>query len=58
MGSEVYTKENTKKMVQIELCCLQEMTLRYYNYIKKDNKRWFFTPEETIINKLMEIKLN
>ena len=57
VGSELYDKQNTKKMVQIELCCMQEFILRYYNDIQKDEKHWFFTPEESIVNKIMDIKL-
>lgn len=45
VGSEKYTKENTKGMVQAELCALQEFLLRYYNKIKKNNKLWFFNYE-------------
>ena len=56
-GEDIYNKENTKKMVQMELCAIQEMILRYYDSIQKDGKRWFFTPVETIINRIMEIKI-
>lgn len=45
VGSEKYTKENTKGMVQAELCALQEFLLRYYNKIKKNDKLWFFNFE-------------
>jgi superfamily II DNA or RNA helicase len=45
VGEEKYTKENTKGMVQAELCALQEFLLRYYNKITKDNKMWFFNFE-------------
>jgi hypothetical protein len=45
VGSEKYTKENTKGMVQAELCSLQEFLLRYYNKIRKNNKFWFFNFE-------------
>jgi hypothetical protein len=45
VGSEKYTKENTKGMVQAELCALQEFLLRYYNKIRKNNKFWFFNFE-------------
>ena len=31
-----------------ELCVLQEFILRYFNKIKKDKKKWFFTPIEAI----------
>jgi superfamily II DNA or RNA helicase len=45
VGSEKYTKENTKGMVQSELCSLQEFLLRYYNKTRKNNKLWFFNFE-------------
>jgi hypothetical protein len=41
LGEEKYTKENTKGMVQPELCSLQEFLFRYYNKINKNNKVWF-----------------
>ena len=40
-----YTKENTKGMVESELCSLQEFILRYYNKISKNNKIWFLNYE-------------
>ncbi len=49
-GYEKYNKENTKQMVQPELCVLSEFTLRIYDTELKDNKRWFFTPEEAVFN--------
>jgi hypothetical protein len=45
VGEEKYTKDNTKGMVQLELCSLQEFLLRYYNDIKKNNKIWFLNFE-------------
>jgi superfamily II DNA or RNA helicase len=45
VGEEKYTKENTKGMVQAELCALQEFLLRYYNKTKKGNKLWFLNFE-------------
>jgi hypothetical protein len=45
VGEEKYNKENTKGMVQSELCSLQEFMLRYYNKINKDRKIWFLNFE-------------
>ena len=45
IGTEKYNKENTKGMVQAELCSLQELLLRYYNNTQKNNKLWFLYPE-------------
>jgi hypothetical protein len=67
LGEEKYTKENTKiqkdssgKLIQeaigqIELCIWQEFILRYFNKIKKNNKKWFLTPEMAIEYKLYTI---
>ncbi len=50
-----YTTEYAKGKNRIEICILQEMYLRYFNEINKNNKRWFLSPEETIINDLEKI---
>jgi len=57
MGEDVYTAQNVKDMVQMELCSLQEFLLRYFDSIRKDGKRWFMTPEEAIINNVQAIKI-
>ena len=47
----VYNNENTSKISNAkELCVDQEIILRYYDYIKKDGKRWFLSYEEYIIS--------
>ena len=51
IGHEEYAKENTKGMVQQELCALQEFTLRLYNLQRKDNLVWFLDPEMAKISK-------
>jgi hypothetical protein len=67
LGEEKYTKENTKilkdekgKVIQdavgqIELCIWQEFILRYYDRIKKNDKKWFLTPEMALYYKLYTI---
>jgi superfamily II DNA or RNA helicase len=67
VGEEKYTNENTKAkkdkngnifseaIGHIELCVLQEFILRFFNTIKKDNKKWFFTPEMAIWYKLYTV---
>jgi len=57
-----FTKENTKVIKvrgsnigkeavgQIELCVLQEIILRYFNKIKRNNLIWFLTPETALYN--------
>ena len=46
----VYSSVNTKGRNKIEFCVLQEMYLRYFDKISKNNKRWFVTPSEMILN--------
>ena len=66
IGEKKYTKENTKvikengKVIQevvnhTELCVLQEFLLRYFDYIEKDKKKWFLSPEMAIYHKLYTI---
>ena len=40
---------------QVELCVLQEFILRFFNTIKRDEKKWFFTPEMAIWHKLYTV---
>jgi len=49
---EILNKENTKELLQVDLCILQEILLRYYNKIQKDNKIWFINPDIAIFNKI------
>ena len=67
IGSVKYTKQNTQKLVDAsgklvhdvtrseELCVSLEFILRHYDRIKKDNKRWFLTPEMAIYQKLYTV---
>ena len=50
IGSEKYTKENTRTIVHQELCIMQEFTLRNFEKIKKNDKTWFLTTELAVIN--------
>ena len=45
-----YTIDNTKKRNKIEFCIIQELMLRHYDEIKKDNKKWFLSTSEIAIN--------
>jgi len=49
LKTEQYTKENTKGIVNQELCTLQEFTLRYFNKIRKNGKIWFLDTETAMI---------
>jgi hypothetical protein len=64
IGEEKYTVESTKAkkdadgniikeaIGQVELCVMQEFLLRYFETIKKNDKKWFLTPEMAIYFKL------
>ena len=46
-----YTKEKLNRNNNIiQLCTEQEMYLRYFDKIKKDDKRWFLKPSEYILS--------
>jgi hypothetical protein len=67
VGSERYTKDNTKiikdedkNIIQdaighVELCVTQEFIMRYFDKIRKDNKKWFLSPEMALYFKLYTI---
>ena len=57
LGVERYTRENTKKTVQLELCVLLELLLRLKNLERSAGKRWFLSPEEAVVNRITEIKI-
>jgi hypothetical protein len=38
------------------LCVMMEILLRYYDEKKQLSQRWFFNPEEAILNRIAEIK--
>lgn len=54
-GIEKYTTENTKDIKAPQLCSEQEIILRYYQDIKKDDKVWFLHLEEGVIQKIESI---
>ena len=43
------------KVYKNGLCVMMELLLRHYDYTKKENKRWFFNPEEAILNRILEM---
>jgi hypothetical protein len=67
IGEIKYTSENTKAQKdsdgniiheaigQIELCVIQEFIMRYYNKNKKNNLKWWFTPEMALYHKLYKV---
>jgi len=67
IGENKYTKENTKiikdedkNIIQdavghVELCVTQEFILRYFDKIRKNNKKWFLSPEMALYYKIYTI---
>jgi hypothetical protein len=67
IGEEKYTKENTKIMKNddknviqdavghIELCVMQEFVLRFFDKVRKNDKKWFLSPEMALYHKLYTI---
>ena len=48
VGSDIFTKANTTKIVSQELCVYEEFVLRFFNENKRNGKKWFITPEMAI----------
>tara|TARA_B100000963_G_scaffold359323_1_gene386362 strand:+ start:1470 stop:5222 length:3753 start_codon:yes stop_codon:yes gene_type:complete len=46
LGREEYNKTNVSRISRNQLCLLQEMYLRYFNLIKKNDKIWFLTESQ------------
>jgi hypothetical protein len=67
IGENKYTNESTKMkkdadgniiseaLGHTELCVIQELILRFFNTIKKNEKKWFLTPEMAIGHKLYTV---
>ena len=55
IGSNKYSTENTKGRNKIEFCVLQELYLRHFDKIKKDEKRWFLNQSESILNNIEKV---
>ena len=51
-GQDEEHKKSLNNKKNIQLCILQELYLRYYNYNKHNDKVWFVTPVQAIILKL------
>tara|TARA_X000000368_G_scaffold87803_1_gene66774 strand:+ start:3149 stop:6577 length:3429 start_codon:yes stop_codon:yes gene_type:complete len=48
----IYTKENTNTYNVTQMCSEQELYLRYFNSIRKNDKYWFLTPEQSIMSRI------
>ena len=67
LGENKYTSDNTKAIKDangkniseavglVELCVTQEFILRFFNTIKRENKKWFIIPEMAIWYKIYTI---
>jgi len=67
IGKTKFTKENTKiikdtdgsviqeAIGQTELCVFQEFILRFFNAIKKNDKKWFLSPEMALWHKMYTV---
>jgi len=57
--SEVKLDTNTNVRINaFQLCIEEELLFRYFDSIGKDNKRWFFSSVETVINNIEVIGKN
>lgn len=67
-GKNIYSEAEINKEIIINgvktpniifkngLCVMMEILLRHYDATKYSNKRWFFNPEEALLNRIVEIK--
>ena len=55
LDDEKYTSLNTSNINHIQICIYQEIYLRYFNEIKKNDKIWFLTPGVAILNNIEKI---
>jgi hypothetical protein len=67
-GSPIYSETKINQDIVIDgiklsniifkngLCVMMEILLRYYDEKKHLSQRWFFNPEEAILNRIAEIK--
>ena len=51
-------KVKTIRIGSLQLCCETELILRYYNKIRLNKKRWFFSVFEAELNDLEKLKIN
>ena len=49
-SNDTFKKNNTTKMNHTQMCILQEVLLRYFNSINRNEKVWFLTPIQALIN--------
>ena len=44
--------KNNRNTTEVELCIMQEFLLRFYDREHEENKRWFFSPVEVLLNSI------
>jgi hypothetical protein len=54
LGQEKY--DSKSEISQKQICCIQEFLLRIYDRDKKNNKRWFLTPAESVLIDIESLK--
>ena len=55
-NSKEFSIANKRDTNEIELCILQEFILRYFDVIQKDDRRWFLTPIQVLLNKIETLR--
>lgn len=48
-----FSYKNNRDMNEVELCIFQEILLRYFDITNEEGKRWFLTPIQVILNKIV-----
>ena len=47
-----FSIKNNRNTTEVELCIMQEFLLRFYDREREENKRWFFSPIEVLLNSI------
>jgi hypothetical protein len=47
-----FSIKNNRNTTEVELCIMQEFLLRFYDREHEENKRWFFSPVEVLLNSI------
>jgi hypothetical protein len=53
-SATAYTNDTTKTMLQPHLCVVLEVLLRHFSRIGKNNRIYYLTPEECILNEITQ----
>jgi hypothetical protein len=55
-NGQTIKKSKQNGIFKTGLCAMMEILLRHMNKHKKDNKKWFFSKEEAIVNNIIGVK--